>query len=189
MIRAADLPNQGMLLQCTWKQVEPCGLRKGECCNRPAGVVLSWRLWVTAGAQRREKGHCGQCFPTCHPSLLCPVGMCALTTASWAPESQRKSVVLLEYCCRLQAVMTCNHHSPAITGGSPYCQGDFHSRLWFPLWYHRGSELPVLISTGYEAALKMQNDRHEDLWDSSAVTVIWLCFFLMLCLTHCVTVL
>lgn len=137
-----------MLLQCTWKQVEPCGLREGRCCNRPAGVVLSWRLWVTAGAQRREKGHCGQCFPTCHPSLLCPVGMCALTTASWAPKSQRKSAVLLEYCCRLQAVMTCNHHSPAITGGSPYCQGDFHSRLWFPLWYHRGSELPVFISTG-----------------------------------------
>lgn len=55
---------------------------------------------------------------------------------------------LPSFFCRFEAVMTWNQEGAVITGGSPYCQGDFYSRLWFPLWYYWGSELPVLISTG-----------------------------------------
>lgn len=100
-----------------------------QTCGR-AAVRHSWST---------ERGHRGQCFPTCQPvlQLLTPNG--------------------------------------PITGGSPYCQGDFHSQLWSSLWYYRGLELPALISTGC-TALKMQDDRHEDLWHFSLLVCIFSCF-------------
>lgn len=156
---------------------QTCGSCSFGQVQMRAAVSYSWR----------EKGRSGQCFPTCHPSLLCPAWLCV----HWQlPAELRGSPsfcqsLLSHPAADSKPVMTWNQDGPVvITGGSPYCQGDFHSRLWFPLWYYWGSQLPVLISTGCTQLwrCKMTGMRICDI--SSAV-----CVFSCFCLTHCITVL
>lgn len=177
-ISVAHRACRGMLLQLTWEQVEPCDLHRVGVATELSGLCFFWRrgqLWVTLGAQWREKGHCGQCFPTCQLSLLCPSGYvctddCQLS--SWELEEIRQSVGR----CRLHGVMTCNHHGPVHHRWLPLLSG------WFPPLALIPFVIPLRVWAAtphihkLHSALKMPNDRRGDLWDSSAVTVIWLYF-------------
>lgn len=136
-----------------------------------AAVSYSWsQEW------EREKGHCGQCFLTC---------MCALTPTLASRESEE--TIYFAILLQISSLMARIQDRPVITGGSPYCQGDFHSRLWFLLWYYWGSS----CQSSYPQAALSFEDAKWQAWgfvrfvrsyhDLSE-------YFLMLRLTHCITV-
>lgn len=88
-----------MLLQRTWKQVEPRDLRGVGVAIELSGL---WFLggegvcelqWEHSGERKGTVGNVSQ-----HVNFYrsAQVGMCLLTAASWAPESRRKSDILLD---------------------------------------------------------------------------------------------